>query len=211
MLLLAFATLPRPVYGAQDGVGGFGSNKAPFAPGPVSLTLSGWGWHVARDEVGNVTLTLDGALVPRDNTTNVIDIYLEGTLLFNLPDRTDNFTVELRGTKVNSVFFLKEATGGSEPLVAEFEGVWFDVEEPAYVACEGRLAIPEPGHVANGYVFILRSYNLESLVMPQRSLLGRLTVIADGVADSIVSMGTEFQNELGETLEQIARLIMQLS
>lgn len=209
-LLLVYAVLPCSANGAQNGVGASSGYRVPLAPGPVSLSLSGWGWHVGREEVGNVTLSLDGSMIARDNVTNLNDLYLEGTLLFNLPDRTDSFSLQLRGTKLNSIFFLKQVTGEDNPLIAEFEGVWFDAGEPAYVACEGRLAVPESGSVASGYVVILRNRDLGTMVIPGGSVLGRLTALADGVADRIVSLGTGFQKDVGDILGNMAELVLQL-
>ena len=53
----------------------------------------------------------------------IADLYLMGTLHFNLPDRTDSFDLELRGTRGMSVFFLKQVSGCAHPTIAEFEGM----------------------------------------------------------------------------------------
>jgi hypothetical protein len=155
-----------------------------------------------------VVLDLNGSMMPRDNTTDVCDLYLTGTLLFNLPERTDNFTVELRGSRVRSFFFLKQVSGGANPIVAEIEGLWYEYEEPMYVACEGRLGVPVDNGFAKAYVFVLRNRDLEGeLLTPggtRFSWLGRLTVLADEVADSLVDMGTTAQTQFANLIDWLA-------
>lgn len=126
-----------------------------FSNAPVSLVLSGWGWCLKYKEIGDVALNLQGNMTPRAGAPEISDLYLTGTLEFIISDRTDTFDLELRGTKVRSLFFLKEVEGGDVPLIAEFEGSW--LEETNYVACEGRIAITTPNHLAKPYLFVLRT------------------------------------------------------
>ena len=180
---------------------------------PVSLTLSGWGWRIDAGcitcmEYGNAILRLDGSVIPRDNVTDVFDIYLSGTLSFNLPDSTDNFTLELRGTRGRSAFFLRQVAGGGYPLITEFEGVWFDYGETEYVACEGRLALPMPDKVARVYVFVLRNGTTEGIAIPQTSWLGRWTIIFDEIADRMVAAGTQAQAVIGNTMARVAQVLL---
>jgi len=79
---------------------------------PVSLSLSGWGWCVAYRDIANVTMNLTGTMIPRASASDIADLCLTGNLQFNLSDSTDNYALELRGTKVRSLFFLRQASGG---------------------------------------------------------------------------------------------------
>jgi hypothetical protein len=200
---------------------GVAAHTGDYAPGPsidpmdllpVTLTLSGWAWRINAGcvscvEYGNAVLELDGSAVARDNVSNVFDLYLIGELSLNTTDRTDNFTLELRGTRVSSAFFLKQVAGGSAPQVAEIEGVWFDYEEPMYVACEGRLGLPEPDNVATVYMFALRNGSAEGIAIPD-SWLGKLTVIFDEVADAVVSGGTQAQVAIGNGLASLWQILV---
>ena len=181
----------------------------------ISLALSGWGWCPAYLEIANVTLNLDGSIIPRTGAPEVADLYLAGILEFNLGDRTDNFAVELRGTKVRSVFFLGEVTGGAEPLIAEFEGTWLG--ETNYVATEGRLAVPVPNHVANAYVFVLRTTDT---AIPAREpggwvgnwdfIMAKSTSAFDQVATRITQSGGEVKSLLGEVLTEVTAILVQV-
>ncbi len=182
---------------------------------PISITLTGWGWCVAYREIGSVVLNLSGSMIPRDNATEIEDIYLVGTLTFNIDDRSDEFNLELRGTKVRSLFFLKQVSGGENPLIAEFEGSW--LSETNYVACEGRLAIPAPNHVAKPYLFVLRTEGVE---VPDRTSGGwvgnlefaiqKITGVFDAVANEISSGGSLIKQALGDLLTKVAVIAKEL-
>lgn len=177
----------------------------------VTLSLSGWGWCANYTEVGNVVLNLNGSVLPRSGTTSVADLYLTGTLLFNLPNQTDNFDLELRGTKVRSVFFLQQVTGGTTPLIAGFEGTWLD--ETNYVACEGRLAVPVPDHVARLYIFVLRTRDAQ---IPQRKqgdwvanveyVVQQGTLVFNTIADHIGAQNSNVKEIVGRILTRLTAL-----
>lgn len=187
------------------------ASPAPVLADTESITLSGWGWCVAYGEIANVSLVLGGSTIARENTTEIEDLYLTGTLTFNLQDRSDQFELELRGTKVRSVFFLRQVIGGDNPLIAEFEGTWFD--ETDYVACEGRVAMPVANHVAKPYFFVLRTNDAE---VPSRLsgdwvadvdfAIGKLTSAFDTIADKLAVGGSVIKANLGELLTKIAVL-----
>jgi hypothetical protein len=182
---------------------------------PVSITLTGWGWCVAYREIGSVVANLTGSRIARDNTTAIEDVYLTGTLTFNISDKSDSFLLEMRGTIVRSLFFVKHVTGGADPLIAEFEGTW--LRETGYVACEGRLAVPAPNHVAKPYLFVLRT---EGVDVPERGLGGwvgnmefvvqKLTGAFDAMADEISSGGSLIKQTLGDLLMQVAVIAREL-
>jgi hypothetical protein len=186
------------------------SNPSPAkADTPVSLALSGWGWCLAYGDVANVAMDLNGTLIPRADAPDIADLYLIGTLTFNLPSRTDTFALELRGTKVRSLFFLRQVSGGAEPLVAEFEGTWLSTDN--YVACEGRLAIPAPNHVAKPYIFVLRTTDTSvstggtgGWVADWDFIVQKSTQAFDEVADRITLSGEEVKQLLGDVLTQVA-------
>ena len=182
---------------------------------PATITLSGWGWCVAYREIANVSLVLDGSTLPRESADNVEDLYLTGTLTFNIADRTDEFDLELRGTRVRSLFFLKQVSGGENPLIAEFEGTW--LSETDYVACEGRIAITAPNHAAKPYFFVLRTKDAE---LPSRLtggwvpnidfMVGKLTSVFDTIADELSSGGSAIKVNLGDFLTNIAVLVREV-
>jgi len=182
---------------------------------PATITLTGWGWCVAYREIGNVSLVLDGSTLPRESADNVEDLYLTGTLTFNIADRTDEFDLELRGTRVRSLFFLKQVSGGENPLIAEFEGTW--LSETDYVACEGRIAITAPNHAAKPYFFVLRTEDAE---LPSRLtgdwvanidfMVGKLTSVFDTIADELSSGGSAIKVNLGDFLTNIAVLVREV-
>ena len=182
---------------------------------PASLWLTGWGWCLAYKDVGNVTANLTGTMVPRAEAPEISDLFLAGTVRFNLGERTDSFDLELRGTKVRSLFFLRQATGGDNPVIAEFEGTWLD--ETDYVACEGRVAVPVANHVARPYVFVLRT--------PDRTLPSRETgnfvanvefaiqkgaVAFDAMADRLAEFGENIKDLVGTVLTEIAVLFREV-
>ncbi len=180
-------------------------------PVPLSITLSGWGWCVDYREIGSVVVNLTGSTAARENATEVEDIYLTGNFTFNLSDRTDNFSLELTGTKVRSLFFLKQVTAGATPLFAEFEGTWLD--ETDYVACEGRLWTPDPGHVAKLYICVLRTPGVEIVERDGGGWAGnlefavqKLTGAFDAVADQLSSTDSVIRKGLGDLLTKAAVL-----
>jgi len=182
---------------------------------PTTITLSGWGWCVAYADIANVSVVLDGSSIPRENATDIQDLYLTGTLTFNLEDRTDEFDLELRGTKMRSLFFLKQVSGGDSPIIAEFEGTW--LSETDYVACEGRIAVPAPNHVAKPYFFVLRTENAEvpsrlsgNWVADVDFMIGKLTSAADAIADRLSTGGSVIKENLGNLLTQIAVIAMEV-
>jgi hypothetical protein len=176
---------------------------------PASLDLSGWGWCVAYREIGNVVLRLEGSIIPRVDATDVADIYLTGTLQFNMGDRTDSIALELRGTKVRSLFFLKQVSGGDQPVIAEFEGTWLG--ETNYVACEGRVALPAPNHVAKPYILVLRTKDTEiasresgAWIADLEFIIQKGTMAFDTLADRIAASGEPIRDLLGSVATQIA-------
>ena len=187
------------------------------ANAPVSLDLTGWGWCLAYKDVGNVTLDLDGIVIPRDDAPDIADIYLTGTLNLNLSDRTDSFDLEMRGTKVRSLFFLKQVSGGEQPLIAEFEGTWLADNATNYVACEGRLAVPVPNHVAKPYVFVLRTADATvpsqvpgNWVQNLESIIGSGTLAFDRIADRLSEYGDNIKQLVGSVLTEIAVLFREV-
>ena len=193
--------------------------KTASADSPVSVHLSGWGWSLASRYIANVVVNLNGSEIPRAQAPDVVDLYLTGTLQFNLPGRTDTFDLELRGTRVRSLFFLKQVTGGTKPMVAEFEGSWItDNSSTAYyVACEGRLAVPVPDHVANPYIFVLRTRDAD---VPSREpggyvgnldlIVQRATLCFDTVADTLAEKGSGLKRLLGDVLTQTAVIVREV-
>jgi hypothetical protein len=160
-------------------------------------------------------MDLDGTMIPRDNATEVADLYLAGTLQFNLDETTDNFAVELRGTKVRSVFFLRQVSGGTDPVMAEFEGTW--METTNYVACEGRLAIPAPNHVAKPYFLVVRTADTSvpsstrgSWVEDWDFIIQKSTLAFDEVADRISQSSTDMKKLLGDVLTQLAVIFREI-
>ena len=188
------------------------SSPARVVADPTTITLTGWGWCVAYREIANVSVVLDGSTLPRESTDNVEDLYLTGTLTFNLADRTDEFDLELRGTRVRSLFFLRQVSGGENPLIAEFEGTWLG--ETDYVACEGRIAVPASNHVAKPYFFVLRTEDAE---VPSRLtgdrvadidfIVGELTSAVDNIADRLSTGGSVIKQNLGDFLTSIAVIV----
>ena len=191
----------------------------PSQPRPISLRLTGWGWCLAYKDVANVTLDLDGSMIPRDTATTVSDLYLTGVLSFNLSNRTDTFNLELRGTKIRSLFFLRQVSGGVQPLIAEFEGSWISDNASLndYVACEGRLAIPAPNHVAKPYVFVLRTRDVD---VPSREMgnyasniefmIQRATLCFDIVADRLADGGAAIKDLIGSVLTRAAVIVREV-
>jgi len=186
---------------------------------PVSITLSGWGWCVAYREIGDVVADLTGYRMPRDNATDIEDVYLEGTLTFNTSNKSDTFDLELRGTKVRSLFFLKQVAVAEDPtiaaMIAEFEGTWLG--ETNYVACEGRITIPAPNHAAKPYLLVLRTRGTE---LPQREqgswvenwefVIQKLTGAFDEVANRISVAGSLIKEPTGDFLMQVAVIAREL-
>lgn len=205
LLLVAILVIPTSLLVAPGSV----------VADPATITLTGWGWCVAYREIGNVSLVLDGSTLPRESADNVVDLYLTGTLTFNLQDRSDNFALELRGTRVRSLFFLKQVTGGDNPLIAEFEGTW--LSETNYVACEGRIAVPAPNHVAKPYFFVLRT---EGTALPSRLtgdwvadmdfIIGKLTSAFDTIADKLSIGGSVIKANLGDFLTYTAVIVSEV-
>ncbi len=176
---------------------------------PAALSLTGWGWCLAYMEVGNATANLTGTLVPRAGAPEISDIYLSGNIQFNLAEITDTFDLELRGTKVRSLFFLKQVSGGDNPLIAEFEGTW--LEETDYVACQGRLAVPVPNHVAKPYVFVLRTRDSEvqsgergNFVENVEFAIRKGALAFNEMSDRLAEGGDQIKELVGTVLTQVA-------
>jgi len=203
------------------GMASFGNPRSALAQGevPVSVTLSGWGWCVAYREIGNVVGDLTGYRIGRPNATEVEDIYLEGTLSFNISGTSDTFDLELRGTKARSLFFLRQVSPAKDnvtaDMVAEFEGTWLD--ETDYVACEGRILLTAPNHVGKPYLFVLRTADVE---LPSResggwvgnleSAIEKIVGAFDAMADGISSQASVIQAQLGDLLTKVAVLAREL-
>lgn len=181
---------------------------------PLPL-ISGWGWCLAYKEIGDVTLDLAGSMVPRANAPEVVDLHLVGTLNFSIPGRTDTFEVELLGTRVRSLFFLKQVEGGADPLIAEFEGFW--LAENNYIACEGRLAITTPNHAAQPYAFVLRTGGVD---VPSREpggwvediefIIQKGALALDRVGDRLAQGGAVIKDLLGKVLTGVAVLVREV-
>ena len=95
-------------------------------------------------------------------------------------------------------------------MIAEFDGSW--LEETNYIACEGRIAVPVPNHVAKPYFVVLRTKDSEvpsrvasgSWVSNIEFLIGQGTFAFDQVADRLSQSSTVVKNLLGTLLTQIA-------
>jgi hypothetical protein len=197
------------------GVASFGNPQPTRAqePVPVSVRLTGWGWCVAYRDIGDVVADLTGYKIPRDNATEIEDIYLTGPLTFNISGRSDSFQMELRVTKTRSLFFLKQVSVSDNSMIAdmiaEFEGTWLG--ETDYVACEGRITIPAPNHVAKPYLFVLRTRGVE---VPQREpggwvgniefVIQKLTGAFDTLADEASSASSLVKQTVGDMLMEVA-------
>lgn len=182
---------------------------------PTSLWLTGWGWCLAYKDVGNVTANLTGMMIPRSEAAEVSDLFLAGTLQFNLGDQTDSFDLELRGTKDRSVFLLRQVTGGDNPIMAEFEGIWLD--ETDYVACEGRVAVPVSNHVARPYVFVLRtpdrtvpSRETGNFVSNVEFVIGKCASGFNAMADTLGEVGDNIKDLLGTVLTEMAVMFREI-
>ncbi|MDM8000341.1 MAG: hypothetical protein QUS33_10150 [Dehalococcoidia bacterium] len=182
---------------------------------PVSVRLTGWGWCLAYRNVGNVTANLTGTMIARTEAPDISDIYLSGSLQFNLDEISDTYDLELRGTKIRSVFFLKQVSGGEAPLIAEFEGTWLD--ETDYVACEGRLAVPLPNHVAKPYIFVLRTDDREvpsgergSFVENVEFSIRKMALAFDKVSDQLAVYGDQIKELAGTVLTQVAVIFREI-
>jgi len=185
------------------------------ADSPESIYLSGWGWCLAYRDVGNVTANLTGTMIPRADAPEISDLFLAGTLHFNLAQRTDSFDLEMRGTKVRSLFFLKQVTGGDNPVIAEFEGTWFD--ETDYVACQGRLAVPVPDHVAKPYVFVLRtphstvpSSEMGGFIANLEFSIRKGALAFDVMADRLAEFGDDIKDLVGTVLTEFAVMVREV-
>ena len=199
------------------GMTSFGHPEPALAQGevPVSVTLTGWGWCVAYREIGDIAADLTGFRRPRDNATEVEDIYLEGMLTFNTSERSDTFDLVLRGTKARSLFFLRQVSPTEDnvtaDMVAEFEGTWLD--ETDYVACEGRILLTAPNHVGKPYLFVLRTADVE---LPSRGSGGwvgnlefaiqQIVGAFDAMADEVSAQASVVQAQLGDLLTKVAVL-----
>jgi hypothetical protein len=199
------------------GVASFGHPRPALAQGevPVSVTLTGWGWYVGYRDIGNIAADLTGFRIPRDNATEVEDIYLEGILTFNTSERSDTFDLVLRGTKARSLFFLRQVSPMEDnvtaDMVAEFEGTWLN--ETDYVACEGRILLAAPNHVGKPYLFVLRTADVG---LPNRGSGGwvgnlefaieKIVGAFDTMADEISSQSSVIQAQLGDLLTKVAVL-----
>jgi hypothetical protein len=154
-------------------------------------------------------------MVPRANAPEVVDLYLIGTLNFSIPGRTDTFEMELRGTRVRSLFFLKQVEGGADPLIAEFEGFW--LAENNYIACEGRLAITTPNHAAQPYSFVLRTGGVD---VPSREpggwvediefIIQKGVLALDRVGDRLAQGGVAIKDLLGTVLTAAAVVVREV-
>jgi hypothetical protein len=184
-----------------------------LADTPISVNLTGWGWCLAYRDVGNVVLDLHGSEIPRSGTDEVVDLYLTGTLQFSLSDRTDTFDLELRGSRMRSLFFLKQVSGNPNPMIAEFEGTWLsdNVSGKDYIACEGRLATPVPNHLAKPYVLVLRTR--DTAVPPRIGgsyvdnvdwAIQGMTSAFDGIADRLADAGSAMKQLVGDVLTRAA-------
>jgi hypothetical protein len=181
---------------------------------PLPL-ISGWGWCLAYKDVGDVTLDLAGSMIPRANASEVVDLHLVGTLEFSIPGKTDTFELELWGTRVRSLFFLKQVEGGTNPLVAEFEGFW--LAENDYIACEGRLAITTPNHTAQPYAFVLRTGGVDVPSREPGGWVGNIEFIIqkgvfalDRVGDRLAQGGVVIKDLLGTVLTQVAVIVREV-
>lgn len=193
--------------------------KTASADSPVSVHLTGWGWSLASRYIANVVVNLNGSEIPRAQAPDVVDLYLTGTLQFNLPGRTDSFDLELRGTRVRSLFFLAQVSGGTRPIVADFEGSWISDNSSSafYVACGGSLAVPVPDHVANPYIFVLRTRDVD---VPSREpggyvgnldfIVQRATLCFDTVASTLADQGSALKQLLGDVLTQAAVIVREV-
>jgi hypothetical protein len=177
----ALVLLPAPV-SAQD-------------PTPVSVALAGWGWCLSYSEIADVGLYLEGDMKVRDGAPSIAELHLTGTLQFSMTDRTDTFEVDLVGAKIRSLFFLRQAESGPDPIIVEIEGTWFG--ETNYVACEGRVAVRKPAdesgiEVAKPYIFLLGTPGAE---VPERAPGGWV-----GNIEFIVAKGVQCLDILGNRL-----------
>jgi len=182
---------------------------------PVSLSLAGWGWCPKYGEIADVSLSLDGDSLGRPDADQVDDLYLTGTLEFAVSGITETYDLELRGTRVRSLFFLKEVTGGDQPLVAEFEGFW--LTENDYVACEGRMGVSIPNHTAKPYVFVLRTGSVD---VPAREpggwvpnidfIIQKGVLCLDLVGDRLAEGGDVIKDLLASVLTKMEVLIREI-
>ncbi len=178
------------------------------ADGPVTLLLSGWGWCPKYGEIADVTLRLGGDTVVRPDADKVTDLHLTGTLEFAVSGASETFDLDLRGTRIRSLFFLKEVSGGDSPIVAEFEGFW--LAENDYVACEGRVAVTVPNHAAKPFLLVLRTGSTD---VPSRVpggwvgnidfIIQKCALCLDVVGDKLAEAGDSIKDLIASVLTQL--------
>ena len=102
-------------------------------------------------------------------------------------------------------------------MIAEFEGTWLSDNNANYVACEGRLAVPSPNHVAKPYVFVLRtpdvsvpSGNVGNYVSTLEAAIRKGTMAFDTFADRLSDYGAHFKQLVGDVLTEIAVLFREV-
>jgi len=91
------------------------------------------------------------------------------------------------------------------------------MEATNYVACEGRLAIPAPNHVAKPYVVVLRTADTSvpsttrgSWVEDWDFIIQKSTLAFDEVADRISQSSTDMKRLLGDVLTQLATIFREI-
>lgn len=186
-----------------------------LADTPVSVVLAGWGWCPSYSEVTNVTLALEGTAKERTDAPHIADLFLTGEITFIVQGKTDSFPVEMKGTRVRSMFYLKQISGENRPFLVEIEGLW--LTETDYVACEGRLVQSSEEHLGKPYFFALRTGEKD---VPERTpgtftqniefIIQKGALCLDIIADRLSEGGQAIRELIGSVMTQITVILREV-
>ena len=217
LLLLLALSSSLAVFDRED-IASPGVSAATSLPGDtldpeVSLNLIGWGLCSTHAEIPIARLNLSGNMFPRVGVADTYDLRLIGQVELSFAEEVETFNVDLVGTNVRSLFFLKQKEIESEaPMVVEIEGLWLNPEEgrEPYLFCQGRLAIPRPDRLTELHLFVVKSLGVE---VPQRErggyvkdiefIISQGAKILDTAAKSI-GVAPEVREPWGSALRKLA-------
>jgi hypothetical protein len=109
----------------------------------VHLDLEGWAWCTSYGDVATASLVGYATVVERGNDSQSFSVHALGNLTLQVGNATpETITVDLYGSRVRSLFYLRQEVTGES---STFTGSWLTGNDTQlYIMTSGLLALPNP-------------------------------------------------------------------
>ena len=176
--------------------------------------LKGWAWCSNFGPIVDATFDGSVTMVDRGLEAPSSSLHVVGDLTIELPGGNTTVGLNMYGSRVRSLFYLRQETQGKS---VSLTGSWVDADgDEYYILTSGMIGLPNPegAELRTGRLcfVMLRTPDIEvplpvggDFVADVESIVTRFTRLVDRLWDSLAA--TDFRGFLSSILSQIAVII----